>query len=159
MTYLKLVALGFALCAWCEFAQAQVHRRGPGFWRGALVRQNRFVGRQARLCSAGARVGQRIVYGSVRCFRIASSGRSRVLELHHAAPGHLRDAVLRGRPGFAENRTQRLSPRGHQCGVAPRGSHLQRAERHCDRVVCSRGSAARTASADIAPTGFTVITR
>jgi hypothetical protein len=27
MPDLKLVALGFALCAWCEFAQAQVHLR------------------------------------------------------------------------------------------------------------------------------------
>ena len=27
MTDLKLVALGFALCAWCEFAQAQVQSR------------------------------------------------------------------------------------------------------------------------------------
>jgi outer membrane protein assembly factor BamA len=27
MKYLKLVALGFALCAWCEFAQAQVQSR------------------------------------------------------------------------------------------------------------------------------------
>src|SRR5437899_636766 len=113
MTDLKVVALGFALCAWCEFAQAEVqsrtdtiesartekeanlkpetppkggaryrmgrtqpsipaghepggwlrcgvgiHRPGPEFWGGSHLPQNRFVGRKARLCSAGARIGQ-----------------------------------------------------------------------------------------------------
>src|SRR2546422_7320196 len=83
MTDLKLVALGFALCAWCEFAKAQVQSRTDTIESARTEKEaNRLVTSQAD--------GWGVVLGSI------VPGQS-----FGAGPSYRRTGLWGGKLGFA----------------------------------------------------------